>query len=312
MPCRRCRRMPRRARAVPQPRAALRCAAKSHSRSRGPLWRHSRPRCRLYAHQRHVRRRQGLLWRHSRPRCRPAPSPIPASSHSAGGPRPPHSAIVTADSRPGRPNLELADGPRPGQECGAKPRRPASARAPSALPATHLHILPRQGMGGPSGPGPGWPASPRCSRTSYAANPMRAPFPPPFPPLPAIFQPAGRLRMPAVPVRLGRGTACPPCFETPGASSAAPHHRRACLLSAASAGTSSRAGAVPAPPPGPARTRHPPCAPQGRRIPSPLSRPGRPPTRQERGWAPQPPPARRGAAPLSHAMPACVRQHMTP
>ena len=269
--------MPRRARAVPQPRAALRCAAKSHSRSRGPLLRHSRPRCRSAVCMTCEIALYGLLWRHSRPRCRPAPSPIPASSHSAGGPRPPHSAIVTADSRPGRPNLELADGPRPGQECGAKPRRPASARAPSALPATHLHILPRQGMGGPSGPGPGWPASPRCSRTSYAANPMRAPFPPPFPPLPAIFQPAGRLRMPAVPVRLGRGTACPPCFETPGASSAAPHHRRACLLSAASAGTSSRAGAVPAPPPGPARTRHPPCAPQGRRIPSThFPRPGRP------------------------------------
>ena len=161
-------------------------------------------------------------------------------------------------------------GKAPAARLCARPFRPPP-------PATHLHILPRQGMGGPSGPGPGWPASPRCSRTSYAANPMRAPFPPPFPPLPAIFQPAGRLRMPAVPVRLGRGTACPPCFETPGASSAAPHHRRACLLSAASAGTSARAGAAPAPAPGPARTRQPPCAPQGRRIPSThFPRPGRP------------------------------------
>ena len=240
-----------------------------------------------------------------------APFPIPASSHPAGGPLPLYPAIVTADDSLG--SSQSRDSRRASTRSGIRgegparrpPRPPPSLPLPRDMPAH----LPRQGTGGPSRPEPGRSAVPMLADIMRLEPDARGLSPP----LPAIFQPAGRLRMPAVPVHPGRSAACPPRLETPSPSSATPRHRRACLLSAASAKAPARAGAIPAPAPSPARTRHPLCAPPARRTPSPLSSRHAPDSAGARVGPAAPPPLRGAARPPSpHAMPACVRQHMTP
>ena len=262
-PGRRCRRMPRRARAAPHPRAALRHQKPLRSRDvttavLSPLPPRAIPNSRQLA-----------------PGGR-ALAPVPGDCDGR------RLARVVAISR-------QPTGLDPVGNTGRRPGAPASAPPPLCpSPATCLRTCRGRARVARRGPSP---ADRRfqCSRTSCASNPMRAASPLPFPPsssppdgsgcppfrcTPAAVRHASRaLKRLARPVR--RPATGGPVYCRPRRQRLPP-------------------GRAPSPRrrPSPARTRHPLCAPPARRTPSPLSRPGMPPTRQERGWAPQPPPLR--------------------
>ena len=239
-PGRRCRRMPRRARAAPHPRAALRHQKPLRSRDvttavLSPLPPRAIPNSRQLA-----------------PGGR-ALAPVPGDCDGR------RLARVVAISR-------QPTGLDPVGNTGRRPGAPASAPPPlSAPPPRHACA--------PAAAGHGWPVEARAGRIGGSnARGHHAPrirCAQPLPPLPAIFQPAGRLRMPAVPVHPGRSAACPPRLETPSPSSATPRHRRACLLSAASAKAPARAGAIPAPAPQPGPDAASPVRPAGPPHPFP-------------------------------------------
>ena len=240
-----------------------------------------------------------------------APFPIPASSHPAGGPLPLYPAIVTADDSLG--SSQSRDSRRASTRSGIRgegparrpPRPPPSLPLPRDMPAH----LPRQGTGGPSRPEPGGSAVPMLADIMRLESDARS-LSPPFPPSSSL--PAG--------------SGCPPFRCTPAAVR---HARRALKRLARPVRRPATGGPVycrprrqrlppgrapsPRQRPSPARTRHPLCAPPARRTPSPLSSRHAPDSAGARVGPAAPPPLRGAARPPSpHAMPACVRQHMTP
>ncbi len=279
-PGRRCRRMPRRARAAPHPRAALRRQKPLRSRDvttafLSPLPPRAIPNSRQLA-----------------PGGR-ALAPVPGDCDGR------RLARVVAVSR-------QPTGLDPVGNTGRRPGAPASVPPPPLCPSPAICLRTCRGRArvarrGPSRGGSAVPMLADIMRLEPDARGLS-------PPLPASFQPAGRLRMPAVPVHPGRSAACQPRLETPSPSSATPRHRRACLLSAASAKAPARAGAVPAPAPSPARTRHLRCAPPARRTPSPPSPvPACPGLGRSAGGPRSPAPAPRGAARPPSPRDACMR-----
>ena len=269
--------MPRRARAAPHPRAALRRQKPLRSRDvttavLSPLPPRAIPNSRQLA-----------------PGGR-ALAPVPGDCDGR------RLARVVAISR-------QPTGLDPVGNTGRRPGAPASAPPPLCpSPATCLRTC--RGRARVARRGPSL-ADRRfqCSRTSCASNPMRAASPLPFPPSSSLPAGSGCPPFRCTPAavrharralkRLARPVRRP---ATGGPVYCRPRRQRL------------PPGRAPSPRRRPARPgRGIPCAPRRPAAPLPPSRPGMPRTRQGRGWAPQPPPsARRGAAPLS-PRDACMR-----